>query len=171
MTNQTFIYRPYKTQTWAFIFVMLTGILAFIGCGCYLPLSVIAALCLLGVGVLCTCLAKVLYDSSKKTIFFEPKGLRIVGCGDAGHCYISWEALTNAYYVRSFKRHLFLVLSPEALSSKEAKSFANRGANSSRICIDSVVIIPIDILQDTSPLMELVNKLVEQGTISAKTLN
>ena len=158
--NDTIIYRPYKTQTWPLVFTIPVGILAFMGAGYCLPLSGVSVLCLAGVGIACIWLTKVLYDSSKRAVFFEQKGLRIIDGSYFDYRYVLWEELSYAYYVRSFKGHFFLVLSSNALSPKEAKHFANRGANSSRICIDSVLVIYIDIFQDASQLRELIENHV-----------
>lgn len=52
------------------------------------------------------------------------------------------------------------MLSPEALSYKEAKKLANRGAYSSKMCIDSAAVISINIAQDIIPIKEFVSNHV-----------
>lgn len=158
--NDIIFYRPYKTQIWAMIFVVFVGILSFVGVGYCLPLLGLSVLCLVGIGTACIWLTKVLYDSLNKAVFLEKEGLRIVGDTCSNHRYMPWNELTYAYYVKNYKGHLFLVLSPKVLNAKEAKHFANRGANSSRICIDNAVVIYIDMLQDVSQLRELIDRYV-----------
>ena len=152
------IYRPYKTQIWPVLFTIPAGIFAFVASGYCLPLSRISVLCLVGIGIACICLTKVLYDSANKAVFFEEKGLRIIGSCYVNYQYIPWEELAYAYYTRNYKGHLFLVLSPKMLSLKEAKHFANRGAILSQIYINYVVVLYIDILQDVSNLRRLIDE-------------
>lgn len=163
--NETIIYCPYKSQTWALIFTIPIGLLAFVGAGYCLSLSGISAISFVGIGIICIWLTKMIYDSSNKAVFFEQKGLRIVGGNYKDYRYILWEELTYAYFARDFKGHLFLVLSPNALNSKEAKRFANRGANLSQICVDSVVVIYMDVVQNVSQLKELIDNYVENVDI------
>ena len=160
--NDAIVYRPYKTQIWPLFFTVPVGMLAFVGTGYSLLFSGITALCLIGIGIVCVWLTKVLYDSSKRAIFFEQKGLRIIGGSHLDYRYIPWERLSYGGYAKNYKGHLFLVLSPNALSSKEAKHFANQVANSSRIFIDDVVVIYLDILQDVSKIKELIESHIEQ---------
>ena len=160
--NDTIVYRPYRTQTWFLAFTIPVGTLAFVGAGYCLPLSSISVLCLTGIGVVCIWLTKMLYDSSKIAVSFEQRGIRIIGGNYFDYRYITWEKLSYGCYARNYKGHLFLVLSPNSLSPKEAKHFANQGAISSRICIDYVVVIYIDILQDVSQIKELIDKYVTQ---------
>ena len=158
--NNTIIYRPYKTQTWLLFFTIPIEILTFVGAGYCLPLSGVSVLCLTGIGIASIWLTKVLYDSSKRAVFFEQKGLRIIGGSYFDYRYVPWGELAYAYYARNYKGHLFLVLSPNALSTREVKRFANQGATSSRIFIDYVVVIYIDILQDVSQIKELIDNHV-----------
>ena len=146
--NNITVYRPYKSQTWPLIFTLPVGILAFVGAGYCLSLSIITALCLTAVGIVCIWLTKVIYDSSKRAIIFEEMGLRIIGGSYFDYRYIPWEKLTYGCYVRNYKRHLFLLLSPNEFNANEAKRFANKGANSSHIFVDNVVVIYLDVLQN-----------------------
>ena len=154
--NDAIVYRPYKAQTWPLVFTLPVGILAFVGAGYYLPFSGVSVLCLSGIGVACIWLSKVLYDSSKKAVIFEQNGLRIIGGSYFDYRYIPWGELKYGYYTRNYKGHLFVVLSPNVLNSKEAKCFANQGANSSRIFIDYVVVIYLDVLQDVTQIKKLI---------------
>lgn len=158
--NDPFVYHPYKTQTWPLVFTIPVGILAFVGAGYCLPHLGIGAISFAGIGIICVWLTKVLYDASNRLIIFEQKGLRIVGGRYCDYRYKSWEELAYACYIRNYKGHLFLVLSPNVLSPKEAKVFANLGANSSRICINDAVVIYVDILQNVSQIKQLIDNHV-----------
>ena len=163
--NDAIVYRPYKTQIWPLVFTIPVGILAFIGAGYCLPFSVVGALCLIGVGMACIWLTKVLYNSSKRAAIFEQNGIRIIGGGYFDYRYIPWGELPYGCYTRNYKGHLFLLLSPNVLNSKEAKRFANKGANSSRIVIDYVVVIYLDVLQDVERIKSLIDgNLVQVDT-------
>ena len=154
------IYRPYKLHAWILPFTASVVPLAFAVAGYCVPYWGYNVAILAVIGIVCAWLTKVFYDSSRLAVIFEQQGLRTIGCRYSDYRYVLWEELSYAYYVRSFKGHLFLVLSSNALSPKEAKRFANRGANSSRICIDSVFVIYIDIFQDASQLRELIENHV-----------
>lgn len=158
--NDTFIYRPYKSHAWTLPFTTSVGLLAFVAAGYCVPYWGYNVLILAAVGIVCAWLTKLLYDSSNVAVIFEQEGLRALGGNYNEYRYVLWEEVSYAYYVRSFKGHLFLVLTPNALSSKEAKHLANRGANSSRICIDSVLVIYIDIFQDVTKIKELIGNHV-----------
>lgn len=155
--NDAIVYRPYKTQSWPLVLTLPVGILAFWGAGYCLSFSYVGVLSLIGVGAACIWITKVLYDSSKKAIIFELNGLRIIGGSYSDYRYVSWEKLAYGCYAKNYKGHLFLLLSPNMLNAKEAKRFANRGANSSRIYIDSVVVIYLDRLQDVSQIKKLID--------------
>ena len=117
--------------------------------------------------MVCIWLTKVLYDSSRRAVIFEQNGLRIIGGSYFDYRYIPWEGLTYGCYTRNYKGHLFLLLSPNVLNPKEAKRFANQGANSSRLFIDYVVVIYLDILQDVAQIKKLIDsQLVQVDTYS-----
>lgn len=158
--NDITIYRPYKAHAWTLPFTVTIGLFAFVATGYCVPYWEYNVFILAVIGVVCAWLTKFLYDSSNLTVIFEQQGLRTIAGRYDDYRYVLWEELSYAYYVRSFKGHLFLVLSPNALSPKEAKHFANRGANSSRICIDSVLVIYIDIFQDASKIKEIIDNHV-----------
>ena len=158
--NDITIYRPYKVHAWTLPFTVTVGVFAFVATGYCVPYWGYNVLILAVIGIVCAWLTKVFYDTSNLTVIFEQHGLRTIASRYDDCRYVLWEELLYAYYVRSNKGHLFLVLSSNALRPKEAKRFANRGANSSRICIDSVFVIYIDIFQDASQLRELIENHV-----------
>ena len=160
--NDPIIYRPYKTQIWLLIFTLPIGILAFVGAGYCLHFSGSGAACLLGVGTVILWLSKVLCVSSKTTVIFEENGIRIIGDRRFDYRYIPWEKLVYGRYVKNYKGFQFLVLSYTAVELKEAKRFANRGANLSQILIDNVVVIYIDALQNAEQIKTLIDSHIVQ---------
>ncbi len=154
------LYRPYRSHQWFVPVTMGFAILAFVTVGYCLPDMELIALLFVALGIGSVWLTKVLYDTSHIVIFFEQEGLRMMGGKYKDYRYVRWEELPYAYYANSYKGHLFLVLSHEALSPKQAKIFANRGANSSRICVDSVVVIHLDALQNVEQLKEMIDNRV-----------
>lgn len=158
--NGITIYRPYRVHAWTLPFTVTVGVFAFVATGYCVPYWGYNVIILAVIGIICAWLTKVFYDTSNITVIFEQYGLRTIASRYDDCRYVLWAELLYAYYVRSFKGHLFLVLSSKALSPKEARQFANRGANSSRICIDSVFVIYIDIFQDASQLRELIENHV-----------
>lgn len=158
--NDMIIYRPYRSHIWALFFTIPVGMLTFVAAGYCLQYWDFSVIFLVTIGIVSIWLSKMLYDSSNIAVFFEQEGLRIVGGSCTDYRYALWEELSYAYYIRSFKGHLFLVLSPKALGHKEAKALANRGANSAKICIDYAVVMHIDVLQNTSQLKELIDNNV-----------
>lgn len=152
--NDTMIYRPGRSCAWFVPFMLSSGIFCFVmlGAGIFsfvaegYSLTDIGPLFffLLGMGIISIVLTKVLYDCSNIMVLFEEEGLRVTGGKYNNYWYALWKEFPYAYYARNYKGFLFLVLSPKALSQKEAKRFANRGSNSMRICVDYVAVIPMD---------------------------
>jgi len=158
--NETINYRPYRTHGWFVPYLASIGILLFIFIGFCIPDRKLIVLILTIIEVFVIVSTKVLYDSSNVSILFERDGLRIVGGKHSNYRYIPWEKVSYAYYIRNYKGHLFLVLSLKELSSKEAKRFVNKGANTSKIYFDSVVVIYIDFLQNVEPIKEFISNHV-----------
>lgn len=156
--DSAIIFQPYQKQTWPLFLTIPISVLAFVCAGYFLYFSLIASICFIGAGVICILLTKVVYDSSKRFLVFEQEGLRIVGSGHSDYRYMPWEVLIHGYYVRNYKGHLFLILSPNVLNVKAAKRLVWRGANSSRICIDDTVVIFLDDLQNTAQIKELISE-------------
>ena len=157
--HDTIIYRPYRSHGWFVPFAIAAQILSFAAAGFCIP-NIGLFVLFFAMGALAAYLAKVLYDSANIVVFFEQEGLRIAGGRYKNYRYFPWEGFSYVYYIRSFRGHLFVVLSPKELSPKEGKNFVRRGANLSRICIDSVVVIHMDVLQNTAQLKELINRHV-----------
>ena len=152
-------YRPFRSEAWFVPFTLGIGILAFTATGYCLP-NIESTVFFLVFGILCFWLTKKLYDTSNMIVSFEWEGVRITGGKFDNYCYASWEEMEYAYYARNFKGHLFLVLSPKALSEKQVKQFVNRAVNSYKLCVDFVIVIHIDAMQDVSQIKERISSKV-----------
>jgi hypothetical protein len=158
--NNTILYYPYKSQAVFLVFTVPVGILSFVAAGYWVEFWKISLLFLFPAGVAGIWFTKEFYDTANIAVSFEWEGVRILGGGRNAYRYIRWEDLPYAYYATNFKGHEFLVLSPKALSRKEAKKLANRGANSSKICIDDSVVVGMNPVQNVSPIKKWVEKYV-----------
>lgn len=137
-------YRPYQAYriiSWLF-FILAIAFIFFAGVVIFS--NICAGLIILFSGVFFLLVAKWLYDTSNIVIILDMQGLHMIErkCKDSQ--YYSWETLSCAYYIRNFKNFLFVVLSSEKLSREEARFFVKRCENLSRICIDNVVVFPVD---------------------------
>lgn len=155
--NKDFIYQPHRTQKYMSVFIAMQGIFLFVIAGAAIRDIGIATVFFIGIGFVAMYLAKELYDSSKITVFVCEDGLRIAGCKHESK-YFPWDVFSYTYYAKNFKGFLFLVLSPDPLSTKAAKKLANRAAN---ICIGSAVAIHIDALQDTSQFEKMIREHIK----------
>ncbi len=154
--NKIIKYRPYRSYAWFVPGVLGIGVLAFIAVGYSFTNLDIHILLFLVIGIISFCLTKVLYDSSNVTILLGQDGVRVCGGRHSGYHYLSWEDLEYAYYARNYKGFLFLVLSPHLLSQEEVKRVVNVGANSSKIFVESVIVIHLDATQNVTQLEELI---------------
>lgn len=153
--DKAIVCRPYQVYIYFIPFILFCEIFAFIIVGCNLVAGLFDWL-MFTVGILCIWLTKVLYDASNIVVIVEEIALQIVGGNYNQYRYILWKELSYGYYTRSFKGHLFLVLSSKELGSKEVKKLVNRGANFYKICIDDTIIIPITFLKNASQLKEMI---------------
>lgn len=153
--NNTIVYRPHQSDLYFAGAMFVAGILSFAAFGCCL--SGFGAVCYIyaGMGSLSLWLAKTLFNSSQLRLLFEQEGIWIVG-GKDDNKFIPWNKYVYAYYVRSYKGHLFLVLSPQVLSLRQAKAFANHGANTSKTCVDNACVIYLKCSAITSRIKELI---------------
>ena len=154
--NNTIEYRPFRAESWAFPvmlilticdFVILGGILHDISFETFSNLNFGACFFLL-LGIVSTWCLKILYNDSNIVTLFELECLRIVGGKWNNYCCIPWEKVTYAYYTRNFKGFPYMVLSPKALDKKQLKKEINRSSFSAKLCIDSIIVIPINPLTD-----------------------
>lgn len=158
--NNTIIYRPYKVYRWALPFTVIIGVLSFAVSGCCAPYWGCGVLIPVAIGLMCLWLTRKMYNASNMAVFLEPEGLRLVGGRFDDYRYVCWEEVSNAYYARTFRGFMFLVLSPKSLNSNEVKRLVNRGAHSSKLCIDDAIVIYIDSQQEDIRIKEHIDKYV-----------
>lgn len=84
------------------------------------------------------------YDLTKVTVLFESDGLRLINGKHIREYYVSYQNLPYGYYCRSYRGHLFLVLSPETLCEKQIRKIVNRSARLEKVIIDNAVVIFIN---------------------------
>lgn len=113
------------------------------------------AVIVLIMAVITTVLQRYLYRLAAVSVILEPEGLRILNDGKTTCRFLPWEALHWGGYARSFRGHLFLILSGEVLDEKQAKHLADRGANQSRIWLGDAAVIWLDNLQDTTEMEQV----------------
>lgn len=157
MNSNCIVYQPYHSYSYFFLFIIAIGTSLLVVIGYSLSNPGLYLIILLLLAILCVTLAKFLYDTSKSTIFFETEGLRIIDTRTTIHTYFRWTDIAYAYYARSRRGHLFVVLSKEELFQSKIKQYVNKGANSSKICVEEVVVINMDPLQDFIQLKEFLN--------------
>lgn len=163
--NDITIYRPHKKVfAWTLPFVVVFGVLSFAAAGYFVSYweydVLLLVVFLVVLGIFYIWFAKFSYDNFKLTLLFEPHGLRVISNGYEDYGYAPWEDLLYAYYARNSKGHEFVVLSPNALSRKEAKRLVCRGGNFYRVCIDGAFVIPLDSFQDVSKVTEIIESRV-----------
>lgn len=170
MDGEQIIYRPYRSHI-VFAYVANgISLISLILAGVFLADSIsIELLIFVLVACLGVLLAYYFAESSKVMIVFEEKGLRIINDRRNKYYCTSWKKHSFGYYERSYKGHGFLVLSTEKLSKERVKKLANSGANLTKVCIEEVIVIYLDGVQDTSKIKAIVEKNVSlMGDMQAK---
>lgn len=154
--NNTIVYCPHRSDIYFAGTMFVVSILSFAALGhC---LSDFEAVCYLyaGIGSLSLWLAKNLFNSSQLRLLFDREGIRVVG-GKYDNQFIPWNKYIYAYYVQSYRGHLFVVLSPQVLNLRQAKAFANHGANTSKTCVDDVCVIYLNYSAMSLRIKELID--------------
>ena len=161
--NKAIIYRPNKNQIWLLPFFLEIFSFVVVGyCLTFSDANTIFLSVMFGVfGIVSAWCTITLYGSSKQAVIFDQNGMWILG-SSYDQRYIPWSELTYGCYTRNFKNSEFLVLSPDFLTLKEAKHFANKGANFSRLLIDDIVVIYLDFLQDVTQIKCFVESHIER---------
>ena len=134
-------YRPWKLYIYFVPFLVFSGLAFIVIASLYFNISLINFCISLLLGALSFVLVKVLYDSYNVVILFSPQVIEITEKKQS-KAYKYTEFLYG-YYGRSYKGHLFLVLSNKRIDKKQVKLLCNKSANYSKICFDDTVVIPI----------------------------
>ena len=147
--SNLFLYYPYKVHAYfvpfAVVFCVVLGVFL-----CVIDTFNYASFFLLVIELGGIWSIKVLHESSKAAILFNEDGLQIKRGKDC--LWFSWEQVKYGYYGKNYKGHSFLLLTANALDSNQVSKYINRGANTSKICIDSTVVFPTDNSQYTTEL-------------------
>ena len=157
-----FVYKPYRI---AGIFAVVMAIFVLVE---FLILAVLAddfysnikSFGFLAMQFLILNFALLLFSISKKTITFEEKGLTVVNDQRTKSRFIEWSNIRYAYYKRSYKGHVYLVLSADELNRDQVKKLVSKGANFSKICFDNALVIYLDF---TSKHKAKINSIVKQN--------
>lgn len=157
------VYRPNRTNAVFAPFVAFISIMfLWVGMTC-LHKDVSAAIIPLIIGISTAGLAVVLYKSSKTKIVMDENGIGIYRANVKNNTYVAWEMLKFGYLSRNYKGHICWVLSPQVLNKKQAKWYANKGANTLRVYIEGVVVLFLDPIQNTSEMDGIIREMIEIG--------
>lgn len=159
MAEECITYQPYRSQGFLIPFLqVLNGFCIFL-IGYFAAEGIWVALVILaGVAFSLTWTISSFQRQLNALVLVDEKGLALIGDKKTAYRYLSWEALSYGYQAENFKNHHFLVLSNACLTEKQAKSLANRCANRSQMYFDGSVVLYLDSLQDTVPLMNRISR-------------
>ena len=159
MAEECITYQPYRSQGFLIPFLhILNGFCLFL-MGYFAVEGIWAVLVILAGGAFF--LAWTISSFQRQLnalVLVDEKGISLIGDKKATYRHISWEALSYGYQAANFKNHHFLVLSKACLTEKQAKSLANRSANHSQMYMEGSVVLYLDSMQDTTPLMDRVSR-------------
>lgn len=141
-----FEFYPYKNNWYVLIFSVLTMIAFSLMLFLYFNLLF---LLLAGVNA---CLIIFSYVSVHTKILFYEDRFRVHDNKRKKIIDFTWEQVTYGYHTKNFKGHRFLLLSPNRLTEKQLRQYTNISANTDRVCIDAIVVFPIENSQYTSEL-------------------
>lgn len=157
MSEPLYLYHPYGTNKYFVPFSIITMCVVLV---MFWGMPSLFTLILV-LGNLVT--IKILYGSSKINILFFEDYLRISESPRKGIRDYSWQQLLYLYHTKNFKGHRFLLLAPSELNEKQLRQYTNQGANTGRVCIDDVVVFPIESAQYTA---ELENYILSKVSIA-----
>lgn len=162
--SNTLKYRPWKLYIYFIPFLIFCGLVfAVVASSCFSVSLLSNFFVYLLLGALSFVQAKVLYDSYNVVILFLPQAMEIT---EKKHSRTyNYNEFLYGYYGRSYKGHLFLVLSNKCIDEKQLKLLCNKSANYSKICFDDNVIIPIDNPKNKNEIERIIdnNIVIVQG--------
>ena len=95
---------------------------------------------------------KFLCASLHTNILFYHDGIRIHESKHKGIFDFTWEQVRYGYHTKNFKGHSFFLLAPNKLTEKQLHQYTNKSANTDSVCIDDIVVFPIENSQYSSEL-------------------
>lgn len=157
--NDVIVYRPYKFHRWSFPFTALIALLAYAGAVCFTEeWSYVLVFGVIGTG--CAWLTEHLYNLSKLKVVFDQQGVKTSGRTHQETRSMLWGFTNYAYYAKGYKGDLFIALSTNSLNRQDVERLVGRCANTGKICMDGVLIIYMNPLQDISPIQALIDSKV-----------
>ena len=161
MDNTKLLYLPYRTHYYFSLALVGISFVFSIGIG-YSLSNPEWVLLIPGLFVLaCLALAKFLYDTSKISVLLVADGLWVIGKDKMTVQFYAWCNIPYLAHAKSKRGHRFVVLSREDLCKIQLEQYVAQSANRSTPCIRStVVVLPIDPLQNTTMLLNFLNNNV-----------
>ena len=168
--DNTIIYRPYEDSKWVSLLLLLCTMLCYFWAG-YFGFhrfdDLIACIICIIVGALSVWMSKRIYDSSRITIRFELKEIRIIDDSYDDYHFIHWENLLCAYYIYNTKGKQYLILSPKECEYNEVKRLVNRLVISEKVYVNNCIIISCGFTP--TPTVLKIKELVEQRVPNVHT--
>ena len=161
MEKEKLVYFPYRTHYYFALALVGISFVFSVGIGYSLskPEWILLIPILFAVATLV--FAKFLYDTSKITVILVAEGLWVVGNGKMAAKYYAWCDISYLTCARSKRGHQFIVLSSKDLSKSQLEQCVAQGANSSTLGLKpSIIVLPIDPLQDTTLLLDFLRDKV-----------
>lgn len=156
--NQCFVYHPYKMYKYVLPIVIGFCILGFLFAGGNLFQGNSFAIFFLiaSAGLLCC----IVYLSNRTNIVvvFEENGLHITMGKRKYYQFVPWDSLQYAYEARNYKGYQFLILSPTMLEKNKIQKYVWEGTDGKNIYQDSVVVIHLSSMQDTTKIKDVVTQ-------------
>ena len=141
-----FEFYPYRNNRYVLVFAVITMI-AF-----SLMLFLFFNLLFLILAIISTWLIIFAYASLHTNILFYQDRFCVHDNKRKKTKDFTWEQVRYGYHTKNFKGHSFLLLSPNKLTEKQLHQYTNKSANTDRICIDDIVVFPIENSQYTPDL-------------------
>ncbi len=153
--------RPYKVYVFIFLFFFFASFFCFILFGHSVLFGENTEVLMWGVACVAWCLlAKYCYNLSQVTISFEVDGLRLTNIKGVKEQYISYQKYLYGYYCRSYRGHLYLVISSVLLQEKQIKKLLNRSVWLNAILVKDTAVILLNNISKKDRLLirEIISK-------------
>ena len=117
--EEKIVYRPYSYERFESVVVFL---FALYGAYSVLTATEMQWRILGGILVLCMlALAKYFFDLSCRVFCFEREGVRVLERGGRERCFIHWDAIAYAYYLKTIRGGMNLVLSSQPMEAEAVR--------------------------------------------------
>jgi len=147
-----FEYYPYRIHRYIIPFVViLFGACLLISFFYFHPLFITSVLLL-------PWIIKSLYDTIHTKILFYEHGICVYERKKA--TTYTWEQFRCGYRTTNFKGHHFLLLTSGKLVVKQVRKYTNKGATTSKVSIDNIVVFPVEDSKYTQELDDFISSNV-----------